>query len=234
MWAGAAAAIEATTNGGTSWGSQPPPSGVQSLSGVACPSTSHCFAVGSGISAGVVLGTPDGGTTWTGPAIPGGVQSLSGVACASTNVCFAVGSGASGGVMLATVNGGTTWTSQTLPTGAPPPPPPPPPPFSPDGYWLVAADGGIFNYGNDAQFYGYFGSAGSVHLNQPIVGMAATPDGGGTGWWRRTVASSPSATPSSTARRGASPEQAHRGHGRHARWQGLLVGRVRWWDLHLW
>ena len=43
------------------------------------------------------------------------------------------------------------------------------------GYWLVAADGGIFSYG-DA---GFFGSAGSLHLNAPIVGMAATRDGGG-------------------------------------------------------
>lgn len=43
------------------------------------------------------------------------------------------------------------------------------------GYWLVAADGGIFDYG-DA---GFDGSAGSIHLNQPIVGMSVTPDGGG-------------------------------------------------------
>ena len=41
------------------------------------------------------------------------------------------------------------------------------------GYWLVAADGGIFNYG-DAQFYG---STGNIHLNSPIVGMVATNDG---------------------------------------------------------
>ncbi|MDQ1509139.1 MAG: hypothetical protein QOG50_983 [Actinomycetota bacterium] len=45
------------------------------------------------------------------------------------------------------------------------------------GYWLVAADGGIFNYG-DAHFYG---STGSIRLNQPIVGMAATPTG--RGYW---------------------------------------------------
>ena len=43
------------------------------------------------------------------------------------------------------------------------------------GYWLVAADGGIFAYG-DAAFYG---STGGTHLNQPVVGMAVTPDGGG-------------------------------------------------------
>jgi Glycosyl hydrolases family 16 len=36
---------------------------------------------------------------------------------------------------------------------------------------------GIFSYG-DAQFYG---STGAMHLNQPIVGMAATPDG--KGYW---------------------------------------------------
>ena len=37
----------------------------------------------------------------------------------------------------------------------------------------MASDGGIFSYG-DATFYG---STGAIHLNKPIVGMAATPDG---------------------------------------------------------
>ena len=45
------------------------------------------------------------------------------------------------------------------------------------GYWFVASDGGIFSFG-DAKFYG---SMGAKHLNQPIVGMAATPDG--KGYW---------------------------------------------------
>ena len=48
---------------------------------------------------------------------------------------------------------------------------------STSGYWLVASDGGIFAYG-DAAFYG---SPGSVALNKPVVGMAATPDG--RGYW---------------------------------------------------
>ena len=39
------------------------------------------------------------------------------------------------------------------------------------GYWLVASDGGIFNYG-DASFYG---SAGAVHLNRPVVAISVTP-----------------------------------------------------------
>ena len=68
------------------------------------------------------------------------------------------------------------------------------------GYWEVASDGGIFAFGGA----GFFGSMGGEHLNTPIVGMAATPDGGATGWWPPTAASSPSATPASSAPRAGS------------------------------
>ncbi|MGA2305055.1 MAG: polysaccharide deacetylase family protein [Acidimicrobiales bacterium] len=44
------------------------------------------------------------------------------------------------------------------------------------GYWLAARDGGVFS--TDAPFYG---SMGGQHLDQPVVGMAATPDG--RGYW---------------------------------------------------
>jgi hypothetical protein len=43
------------------------------------------------------------------------------------------------------------------------------------GYWLAAADGGIFNYGNTP----FEGSAGATPLNKPVVGLASTPDAGG-------------------------------------------------------
>ncbi len=43
------------------------------------------------------------------------------------------------------------------------------------GYWLGAADGGVFTYGNPP----FEGSAGGLQLNAPVVGMAATPNGGG-------------------------------------------------------
>ncbi|HVF76248.1 MAG TPA: PKD domain-containing protein [Acidimicrobiales bacterium] len=46
-----------------------------------------------------------------------------------------------------------------------------------DGYWLGAADGGVFSFG-DATFYG---SMGGMALNQPIADMVATPDG--EGYW---------------------------------------------------
>ena len=43
------------------------------------------------------------------------------------------------------------------------------------GYHLAAADGGVFSFG-DAHFSG---STGGHRLNQPVVGMASTHDGGG-------------------------------------------------------
>jgi hypothetical protein len=46
-----------------------------------------------------------------------------------------------------------------------------------DGYWLLGADGGIFNYGTA----GFFGSTGDQRLNKPVVTMAPTPDG--RGYW---------------------------------------------------
>jgi hypothetical protein len=45
------------------------------------------------------------------------------------------------------------------------------------GYWLGAADGGVFTFGTVA----YHGSKGDTRLNKPIVAMAATPDG--AGYW---------------------------------------------------
>ena len=45
------------------------------------------------------------------------------------------------------------------------------------GYWLVATDGGIFNFGGA----GFFGSAGGLSLSKPITSMAATPDD--AGYW---------------------------------------------------
>jgi peptidoglycan/xylan/chitin deacetylase (PgdA/CDA1 family) len=44
------------------------------------------------------------------------------------------------------------------------------------GYWLAARDGGVFSTGVP-----FYGSMGGQHLDQPVVGMAATPDG--RGYW---------------------------------------------------
>jgi outer membrane protein assembly factor BamB len=58
------------------------------------------------------------------------------------------------------------------PAGLPPPPTPPPPR---PGYWTAAADGGVFSFGGAP----FAGSLGNLHLVRPVVGMAATGDGGG-------------------------------------------------------
>ncbi|HEX4434343.1 MAG TPA: glycoside hydrolase family 43 protein [Acidimicrobiales bacterium] len=66
----------------------------------------------------------------------------------------------------------------TVPTASPAASPTcPTPPKPAPGYWQVGSDGGIFSFGA-AQFYG---STGSMHLNKPVVGMAATPSG--NGYW---------------------------------------------------
>ena len=98
------------------------------------------------------------------------------------------------------------------------------------GYWLVASDGGIFTFG-DAGFYG---STGGIHLNQPIVGMAATPDG--HGYW--LVASDGGIFAFGDAgfygsTGGIAPQPAHRGHGRHPRRPRLLAGGLRRRHLRL-
>ena len=71
----------------------------------------------------------------------------------------------------------------------------------PVGYDMTASDGGMFNYGN----LPFCGSTGSLFLKKPVVGIATPMTVAGTGWWRPTAGSSPSATRPSTARRGTSP-----------------------------
>ncbi len=44
-----------------------------------------------------------------------------------------------------------------------------------NGYWFTASDGGVFAFGNAP----FWGSAGKITLNKPIVGLASTPNNGG-------------------------------------------------------
>ena len=101
--------------------------------------------------------------------------------------------------------------------------------FISTGYWLVASDGGIFSFGDAA----FFGSTGG-HLNKPIVGMAATPDG--KGYW--LVASDggifaygDAAFYGSTG--GMHLNQPIVGMAVHPRRQGLLAGGLRRRHLRL-
>jgi hypothetical protein len=111
--------------------------------------------------------------------------SLGGQTCTATTnqsgsaSCTVTPTGQAGLVSLtATYAGSSTYTSSTASTpfavsaavG-------PPPPSKVNGYWLVAADGGIFAFGGAV----FHGSTGNIHLNRPVVGIAATPSG--RGYW---------------------------------------------------
>jgi hypothetical protein len=79
------------------------------------------------------------------------------------------------GLLLAPANQQVIAFLGSAPRPAPPLAPNPAPPNS--SYWMVASDGGIFNFGNA----GFYGSAGGMTLNKPIVGMAPTPSK--LGYW---------------------------------------------------
>ena len=90
------------------------------------------------------------------------------------------------------------------------------------GYWLVAADGGIFAFG-DAGFYG---SMGGQPLNAPVVDLAPTPDG--RGYWLVATdggvfAFGDAALPRIDGR--AAPQRPGGGHGRRPRHRAA----TGWW-----
>jgi hypothetical protein len=92
-------------------GSSTTPSVGGFFSGVSCPSTSECVAVGAGGSSdsqGLVELSSDGGTTFTDEPVPTGTPPLTAVTCFDTTHCMAVG----GSTVLVSADGGTTWTSE--------------------------------------------------------------------------------------------------------------------------
>jgi hypothetical protein len=76
-----------------------------------------------------------------------------------------------------TVAAPTTTTTTTTPPAPTAPTAPTGQVLGQQGYWLVGRDGGIFAFGN-ARFHG---SAGSLHLQRPIAGIALTADS--EGYW---------------------------------------------------
>ena len=92
------------------------------------------------------------------------------------------------------------------------------------GYWMVAADGGVFTFGDAT----YHGSMGGHHLNKPIVGFAPAP--GDRGYWEVAADGGIFAFNAPfLGSMGAVKECSHRGHGR--RWWWVHDGRPRWGHL---
>ncbi len=102
-----------------------PPTPVNSLTDVACPTASRCWAVGSTVGTGgapngaVIIASTDGGATWSNQVIPPQVGYLSRIACTSKRDCTAVGQAAqtSSGqaVVIGTDDGGATWVLESVP-----------------------------------------------------------------------------------------------------------------------
>jgi hypothetical protein len=133
---------------------------------VSCLSLNQCSAVGAyqtTVSAdGVALIDSMSGGVWTNTVAPLpsnaatgalALSSLGAVSCPARGSCEAAGDYSDPGNDLGLLESYTP----------------------PEGYWTNASDGGVFNYGS-ALFHG---SAGNLKLNQPVVGMAATPGDGG-------------------------------------------------------
>ena len=94
-------------------------------------------------------------------------------------------------------------------------------PANDEGYWLASADGGVYAQGNA----GFYGSLGALHLQGPVVAMAATPDGGG--YWLVALDGGVFAFGDAGfygSMGGYAAQPADRRHGLDAGRQGLLAG----------
>ena len=128
------------------------------------------------------LVTTNGGNTWSVLPQPNEGGVLNSVSCPTSSECVAVGNESPSGILtiFTTSNDGSTWTEQptsdgqvgggTLYSIS----------CSSDATCGVQSGGGagmmsLLPTGNAA----FYGPTGGRPLNRPIVGMAATPDGGG-------------------------------------------------------
>ena len=161
---------------GSAWTTtaSPNPTGSgNTLTAVTCTDASACWATGA---TNVVSGQNNNngsqpspfieafnGSAWSVEPTPNVIAFgyLSGLTCAAGNGCFATG--------FAANDIGNNTTLQALIEQLTLPP------NSQQGLVMARADGGVFAFGNDA----YHGSAGGMHLNQPVVGTATTPGDGG-------------------------------------------------------
>jgi hypothetical protein len=152
---------------------QPNQSGGAILSSISCLSWSQCWAVGSYGSFGGNGFNPKGfieywnGSAWSIEPSPNdtALSYLNSVSCLSGVGCAAIGTSATG----AGSNNDPGFAPYIEQLSFPP--------ASSQGVVLGAQDGGVFAYGTVP----FQGSMGGRHLNAPVVGLAATPDG--QGYW---------------------------------------------------
>jgi hypothetical protein len=93
--------IYTSTDFGSAWTPSSFPSGTQTLSSVACPSSLDCVAVGDfGYPSSSIIASADAGGSWTSQAVPTGTHSLNSVSCPADDDCIAVGENTSGTALV--------------------------------------------------------------------------------------------------------------------------------------
>jgi hypothetical protein len=155
---------------GSTWTDDPTPAATSAdgygLAGMSCVGPSLCVATGVNLaSMKAATGSPEvlgwNGQSWAqeASADPGPAQNLAvlySVSCVARQFCMGVGENADS----------TSGDSTTLAERAP---------LVSNGYYVASAAGGVFALGGIP----FFGSAGALTLDKPVVGIATTPDGGG-------------------------------------------------------
>ena len=152
------------------------------VSGLSCPSVSICFVAadqnevvnGQLLQAGYVYESNNPGSAVSNWHISVTLEQdtmdtlAADISCPTTSLCIG------GGYYSAESSGYPTYSEVYVGTT-----PDVAIASTPDskGYWIVPGDGGLYAYGDAANY----GSTGNMALNAPIVGMASTPDG--KGYW---------------------------------------------------
>ena len=194
------------------------------LNAVSCLSGTDCAAVGyyrnstnSGMDAALTL-TLTGGT-WSAPtiALPAGAGTgssassiLSSVSCTTRGTCETVGNYAD------TAQNGFGLVEGYVP---------------PEGYWSVASDGGIFNYGPERALLRLHGRPASQRPDGGHGGDARRRGLLGGGRRRRRLQLRQRHVPRLDGQ--PAPERPHRRHGRHPGRRWLLAGGLRRRHLQL-
>jgi photosystem II stability/assembly factor-like uncharacterized protein len=164
----ASTVIDATVNDGKTWTTQAVPlTPAPALTGISCPSTRLCIAVGLSATgtAGVVLTTSDAGATWTQASVPTGAIVVTSVMCAATTDCTAIVSDGTTFWSAHSADFGRTWTQEgDLPPG-----------FLDAGHLACAAGAACLVTGYTATTSGHGQGA-----------IAISTDGGGT-WAAATI-----------------------------------------------
>ena len=112
--------VFASSDGGSTWASEPVPTDTTFLNAISCTSATDCVVVGGGIEARGgsdrdILTTDNDGQTWLSRPVPAAVTQLAALSCPTASACVATGFGPSSSlsgiqpVSAATADGGAHW-----------------------------------------------------------------------------------------------------------------------------